>query len=220
MLKLEKITKKYRNHYIFEAADFVANPSEITLLIGESGIGKTTLLEIIAGLKSINSGTLTYKDQLLPIDDDEEMSRFRSEKIGYIVQDFALIEDYTVMDNLCLPFFYKNRDRKKVVDREEIMQQAAALSIDSLLDKRVKDISGGQKQRVAILRSLLTDPEIILADEPTSNLDEENFNAVLSLLKSCREKNKIVIVSTHDVRLRELADRVYRVKDYRLVEEV
>lgn len=122
--------------------------------------------------------------------------------------------------NLCLPFFYKYRNRKKEVDRKEIIQKATALSIDSLLDKRVKDISGGQKQRVAILRSLLTDPEIILADEPTGNLDEENFNAVLSLLKSCREKNKIVIVSTHDVRLRELADRVYRVKDYRLVEEV
>ena len=190
MLKLEKICKKYDNKNIFRKVNFRASTGEIVLLTGESGIGKTTFLEIIAGLRKIDSGKYYYDNQEILCNDDDIMSDFRNKNIGYILQDFALVDDYTVLENIILPVLYS-----RFFSKEEAILRAKSFALkfylEKELDKKVRFISGGQKQRVAIIRSLILNPEIILADEPTTNLDKNNFRLVLEMFQELKKQEKI-----------------------------
>ena len=201
MLKLEKICKKYDNKNIFCNVNFQASTGEIVLLTGESGIGKTTFLEIIAGLRKIDSGKYYYDNQEILSNDDDIMSDFRNKNIGYILQDFALVDDYTVLENIILPVLYS-----RFFSKEEAILRAKSFavkfSLEKELDKKVRFISGGQKQRVAIIRSLILNPEIILADEPTTNLDKNNFRLVLEMFQELKKQEKIIIIATHDDRIK------------------
>lgn len=217
MLKLEKICKKYDNKNIFCNVNFQASTGEIVLLTGESGIGKTTFLEIIAGLRKIDSGKYYYDNQEILSNDDDIMSDFRNKNIGYILQDFALVDDYTVLENIILPVLYS-----RFFSKEEAILRAKSFavkfSLEKELDKKVRFISGGQKQRVAIIRSLILNPEIILADEPTTNLDKNNFRLVLEMFQELKKQEKIIIISTHDDRIKKIADRTYKIVNQEIIE--
>ena len=215
MLTLKNITKIYKDKKIFQNAKFEAKPGEIVLLTGKSGIGKSTLLDIISGIKEYDSGTYYYQGVEIFPKNDEKMSAFRNQAIGYILQDFALIEDYTVMNNILLPTLYNNKMDKKTAEKKA-RNLAERFDLIGLFDKKVKRLSGGQKQRVAIIRSLILDPQIILADEPTTNLDHENFEFIMETFKELKESGKIVIIATHDHRIHEIADVVYQVENYKL----
>ena len=144
------------------------------------------------------------------------MSAFRNQTIGYILQDFALIDDYSVLENIILPSFYN-----AAMDTEAAKERARYLSdkfdLIEILHSKVKNISGGQKQRVAIVRSLILDPSIILADEPTTNLDTKNFDFVMETFKELATKGKLIIIATHDERILTIADKVYQVQNYKLI---
>lgn len=217
MLKLEKICKKYDNKNIFCNVNFQASTGEIVLLTGESGIGKTTFLEIIAGLRKIDSGKYYYDNQEILSNDDDIMSDFRNKNIGYILQDFALVDDYTVLENIILPVLYS-----RFFSKEEAILRAKSFavkfSLEKELDKKVRFISGGQKQRVAIIRSLILNPEIILADEPTTNLDKNNFRLVLETFQELKKQEKIIIIATHDDRIKKIADRTYKIVNQEIIE--
>lgn len=217
MLKLEKICKKYDNKNIFCNVNFQASTGEIVLLTGGSGIGKTTFLEIIAGLRKIDSGKYYYDNQEILSNDDDIMSDFRNKNIGYILQDFALVDDYTVLENIILPVLYS-----RFFSKEEAILRAKSFavkfSLEKELDKKVRFISGGQKQRVAIIRSLILNPEIILADEPTTNLDKNNFRLVLEMFQELKKQEKIIIISTHDDRIKKIADRTYKIVNQEIIE--
>lgn len=217
MLKLEKICKKYDNKNIFCNVNFRASTGEIVLLTGESGIGKTTFLEIIAGLRKIDSGKYYYDNQEILSNDDDIMSDFRNKNIGYILQDFALVDDYTVLENIILPVLYS-----RFFSKEEAILRAKSFavkfSLEKELDKKVRFISGGQKQRVAIIRSLILNPEIILADEPTTNLDKNNFRLVLEMFQELKKQEKIIIIATHDDRIKKIADRTYKIVNQEIIE--
>lgn len=217
MLKLEKICKKYDNKNIFCNVNFQASTGEIVLLTGESGIGKTTFLEIIAGLRKIDSGKYYYDNQEILSNDDDIMSDFRNKNIGYILQDFALVDDYTVLENIILPVLYS-----RFFSKEEAILRAKSFavkfSLEKELDKKVRFISGGQKQRVAIIRSLILNPEIILADEPTTNLDKNNFRLVLEMFQELKKQEKIIIIATHDDRIKKIADRTYKIVNQEIIE--
>ena len=217
MLKLEKICKKYDNKNIFCNVNFQASTVEIVLLTGESGIGKTTFLEIIAGLRKIDSGKYYYDNQEILSNDDDIMSDFRNKNIGYILQDFALVDDYTVLENIILPVLYS-----RFFSKEEAILRAKSFavkfSLEKELDKKVRFISGGQKQRVAIIRSLILNPEIILADEPTTNLDKNNFRLVLEMFQELKKQEKIIIIATHDDRIKKIADRTYKIVNQEIIE--
>lgn len=214
MLKLENLYKTYKDKKIFNQTDFEANKGEIVSVIGKSGIGKSTLLDIIAGIKQPDSGSYFYKGQLIDTKKDTQMSIFRNKKIGYILQDFALIDDYTVMENIMLPTLYnRNSDNNLESKAREL---AYNFELTDILNKKVKNISGGQKQRVAIIRSILLNPRIILADEPTTNLDKENFELVVSILKKMKKRGKIIIIATHDERLFDISDKIYEINNYKL----
>ncbi|MGL4382756.1 MAG: ATP-binding cassette domain-containing protein, partial [Bacilli bacterium] len=143
----------------------------------------------------------------------------RNENIGYITQGFALIDDYKVSENILLPSLYN-----KALSKEEATSKAKELcyhfKIESIYNHKIKDISGGQKQRVALSRALLLDPIIILADEPTSNLDKENFKTVIDSFIELVSKGKTIIVATHDERMYQFADKVYEIIDYKIVEAI
>lgn len=217
MLKLEKICKKYDNKNIFCNVNFQASTGEIVLLTGESGIGKTTFLEIIAGLRKIDSGKYYYDNQEILSNDDDIMSDFRNKNIGYILQDFALVDDYTVLENIILPVLYS-----RFFSKEEAILRAKSFAVkfylEKELDKKVIFISGGQKQRVAIIRSLILNPEIILADEPTTNLDKNNFRLVLEMFQELKKQEKIIIIATHDDRIKKIADRTYKIVNQEIIE--
>ena len=217
MLKLEKICKKYDNKNIFCNVNFQASTGEIVLLTGESGIGKTTFLEIIAGLRKIDSGKYYYDNQEILSNDDDIMSDFRNKNIGYILQDFALVDDYTVLENIILPVLYS-----RFFSKEEAILRAKSFAVkfylEKELDKKVRFISGGQKQRVAIIRSLILNPEIILADEPTTNLDKNNFRLVLEMFQELKKQEKIIIIATHDYRIKKIADRTYKIVNQEIIE--
>ena len=217
MLKLEKICKKYDNKNIFCNVNFQASTGEIVLFTGESGIGKTTFLEIIAGLRKIDSGKYYYDNQEILSNDDDIMSDFRNKNIGYILQDFALVDDYTVLENIILPVLYS-----RFFSKEEAILRAKSFAVkfylEKELDKKVRFISGGQKQRVAIIRSLILNPEIILADEPTTNLDKNNFRLVLEMFQELKKQEKIIIIATHDDRIKKIADRTYKIVNQEIIE--
>ena len=217
MLKLEKICKKYDNKNIFCNVNFQASTGEIVLLTGESGIGKTTFLEIIAGLRKIDSGKYYYDNQEILSNDDDIMSDFRNKNIGYILQDFALVDDYTVLENIILPVLYS-----RFFSKEEAILRAKSFAVkfylEKELDKKVRFISGGQKQRVAIIRSLILNQEIILADEPTTNLDKNNFRLVLEMFQELKKQEKIIIIATHDDRIKKIADRTYKIVNQEIIE--
>ena len=149
--------------------------------------------------------------------DDDIMSDFRNKNIGYILQDFALVDDYTVLENIILPVLYS-----RFFSKEEAILRAKSFavkfSLEKELDKKVRFISGGQKQRVAIIRSLILNPEIILADEPTTNLDKNNFRLVLEMFQELKKQEKIIIIATHDDRIKKIADRTYKIVNQEIIE--
>lgn len=219
MIKLEKFSKQYKDQMVFDTTDFVANDGEITLLMGKSGTGKSTLLDILSGIKTYDSGTYFVNDQKINPFDDEGMSHFRNQEIGYILQDFALINDYSVLENISLPALYNKTYSKAEVTRKA-KQLAVQFDIADILAKKVKNISGGQKQRVAIIRSLILEPSILLADEPTTNLDAENFALIMALFEQLKKANKAVIIATHDERILTVGDRGYQITDFVLAEKI
>lgn len=207
MLKLSQMTKSYKKVKILSNLDLEAHSGQITLLYGASGSGKTTLLDVIAGLKFPEIGSYIYQKRDLSQAGDGEMSQFRGETIGYIPQDFAVIEDYTVMDNILLsPQVQKDKD----LFEKRARQLAQRLNFSNHLNQKVKHLSGGQKQRVAICRALVPNYGIILADEPTANLDKENVELILKLFEEEKEAGKIIIVATHDERWQEVGNRIYQ----------
>lgn len=210
MIRLEGVTKSYNKKNILTNANFLAKEGEITLLTGKSGSGKSTLLNIISGIQVYDSGNYFVNKVKLDVDDDRYMSQFRNAKIGYIVQDYALIEDYSVLENILLPSMYNKKfEKKDIQDKANVLAKDFGL-FDSI-DKKVKHISGGQKQRTAIARSLILDPEIILADEPTTNLDEENFLLIIDLFEALKRAKKLIIIATHDDRIKSIANKIYRI---------
>lgn len=218
MLRLENISKTFKDKLIFQDANLEAEPGKLVLLMGESGAGKSTMLNIIAGMKTFNSGDYYFNGKKINSRNDEFMSGFRNKWIGYILQDFSLIEEYTVLENIVLPSYYQSQIERGTVQQKAI-ELAYKYKLQTVLNESVKNISGGQKQRVALVRSIILNPVIILADEPTSHLDADNFNLVIETFQELKKQKNILIIATHDERFREIADKIYRIKKYQLVVE-
>ena len=219
VIELKSVSKVYKT----KGADDVVALDELTLEIrrgefvavcGVSGSGKSTLLHIIGCLDKPTSGTVIVSGTDVSGLNDVELAKIRSERIGIVLQDFALIPYRTAYDNVMVPlYFSKNRKNAK----KRIMESLEKTGVADLAKREIKKMSGGQKQRVAIARALVNYPDIILADEPTGQLDSKTKKEIAELFKAINSEGVTIVVVTHDDELAKAADRIVRISDGRIV---
>ncbi|MCK4682347.1 ABC transporter ATP-binding protein [Candidatus Bipolaricaulota bacterium] len=223
LLDLKEITKEYKlGETVVRALrglDLSIEEGEIVAIIGPSGSGKSTLMHIIGALDTPSNGTAFLDGQDLERLKEKQLVALRGKKVGFVFQTFNLIQTLTAQQNVELPMIFQG------IRRAERAQRAKELLVKVGLADRVRhkpsELSGGERQRVAIARALANDPEIILADEPTGNLDTESGGAILEMLKGLRvDDGKTVIIVTHDPEATAIADRVIQLRDGHVVEEV
>ena len=203
MIKTSNLTHFYNKDKALENINLEINKGEFVCLIGESGSGKSTLLSILSTLLKPTSGELFFENTNYK--DIKDIDNFRKTNIGFIFQFHYLINYLTVKENIKLA--------NEKATNDEIYNLLKILKIENLLDKYPNEISGGQKQRVAIARALINKPKVIIADEPTGNLDSKNSLNVFEILKNLSEEGTTIIVATHDKELAKFANKIYEVKD-------
>lgn len=183
---------------------------KMTAIIGTSGSGKSTLLNIIGGLDSQAQGKVLLENKDLLKLNDRALARLRAEKIGFVFQFFKLIPELTAKENILFPSMIIN----KKPDKEYISELSQRLGIDKRLKHYPSQLSGGQQQRAAIARALINDPEILLCDEPTGNLDEQSGREVMELLEElCKNFGKTIIIVTHDMNVADRCDNIIEISD-------
>ncbi len=214
ILKTKELKKYYGSGdtavHALDGVDLAVENGEFVAIVGTSGSGKSTLLHMLGGLDRPTSGTVTVDGKEIFSLKDEELTIFRRRKIGFVFQNYNLVPVLNVYENIVLPIQLDgNRPDTKYVD-----QIIKTLGLESKLNNLPNNLSGGQQQRVAIARALASKPAIILADEPTGNLDSKTSQDVLGLLKVTSEKfSQTIVMITHNVEIAQLADRVIRIED-------
>lgn len=188
---------------------------EFLAIVGPSGSGKSTLLHLIGGLDAPTEGEIIVDGTELTLLSDRQLSKYRNADIGFIFQDFHLQPYLTATENVEIPLMFATSRKRKIATIEKKAKQLmAAVGLSSRLHHRPSEISGGQKQRVAIARALIGSPKILLADEPTGNLDSVTGKKIIQLLKKVHKDKKItVVVVTHDHEIAKYADRIVEIKD-------
>ena len=197
-----------------DGIDLTVNDGEFVAVVGSSGSGKSTLLHMLGGLDRPTSGTVTVDGQDLSALKEEELTIFRRRKIGFVFQSYNLVPVLSVWENIVLPVELDGGN----LDKTYIDQIVQTLGLDNKLDNLPNTLSGGQQQRVAIARALAAKPAIILADEPTGNLDSRTSQDVMGLLKITSERfSQTIVMITHNEELAQMADRTIRIEDGRIV---
>lgn len=186
--------------------------------MGESGSGKTTLLNILALLDRQTSGKVILMGKDLQEIKDSEMAKFRRENLGFVFQDFNLLDNFTVKENILLPLVLS--DEKISVMEEKLLKIAKKLNVSDLLNKYPYEISGGQKQRTAIARALISDPKILLADEPTGALDSNSTRELLKVFKDLNQDRETILMVTHSIMAASEAKRVLFIKDGEIYHQI
>lgn len=207
------------SHYTVKAvnhANLSVESGEAVAIVGPSGSGKSTLLNIIGLILKPDSGSVAVGGEEVLSMNDRRCSAFRNASFGYIVQDFALLDDETVYHNIRIPLLY-NRQIKRREHKPRIREIAQKLDISDKLNRKASKLSGGERQRVAIARAIVCDQPIILADEPTGSLDAANKSNVMDILmRLCKESGKTLIIVTHDPSIAERCDRIVQMADGRI----
>ena len=221
MIRIENINKVYGSGEIavkaLKEVTLEVKAGEFLAIMGSSGSGKSTLMNILGCLDRPTDGNYHLGGTDVSSLNERELAHIRNKKIGFVFQTFNLLPRLTALKNVEQPMIYKGIARKKRLD---IAAQALTeVGLGDRLDHKPSELSGGQRQRVAIARALVNDPQIILADEPTGNLDSESEEDILKILQSLNEKNITIIMVTHDRQVAEHAHRIVHFKDGRLIKE-
>ncbi|GAC1327421.1 MAG: ABC transporter ATP-binding protein [Candidatus Dormibacteria bacterium] len=222
ILAAENLSKAYRisarPHVVVDRVSFDVRPGELVALMGPSGCGKSTLLHLLAGLEPPDSGRVVIGGADITAMDERRRTQFRRVKIGFVFQFFNLVPNLTAAENIALPLRIAG-SRSAHFDRvADLMRD---LNLRNLQGHRPEEISGGEQQRVAIARALLMEPAVIIADEPTGNLDYTTGKEVLDLLWSrCQEHGQTAILATHDARAAAYADRVLVMRDGKIIDTI
>ena len=220
MIELKNISvsygKKDTRTDALKNINLTINKGEFVTISGKSGCGKTTLLNVLGGIIMPDSGHYFFNSEDVSKFTDKKISVFRNKSISFVVQHFALINDRTVYENILLPLKYRKKDSS--LSNERIDSVLKELGILSKKNKYPFQISGGEKQRVAIARCVISNTEVILADEPTGALDEETGQKILDILKQLNNKGKTIIMVTHDVELSKAGSRRIVMKDGKIID--
>lgn len=216
MIKLNNIHKIYNEHKTNECealkgVSLEISSGEMAAIIGKSGAGKSTLLHILACIDSYEEGELYFDDLLVKNLSERKYAQIRNEKIGIVMQDFALVDNFASIDNVMLPLdFAKSKKRGKT---ELALNALKSVGMGEFAKKSVNQLSGGQKQRVAIARAIVNNPDIILADEPTGALDSKTAEEIINIFKELNSQGKTVIIVTHDLGVAKQCGRVIEIAD-------
>lgn len=217
LLEVKNIKKIYTTRFggnpvqALENVTFSVEKGEYVAIMGESGSGKTTLLNILASLDKPTSGEIMLNDKNIVTIKEKEISAFRRDNLGFVFQDFNLLDTFSVKDNIFLPLVLAGKAYNEM--KEKLKTISKKLEIEDILNKYPYEISGGQKQRTAIARALITNPKIILADEPTGALDSRSSDGVLKLFGEINNDGQTILMVTHSVKAASHAKRVLFIKD-------
>jgi lipoprotein-releasing system ATP-binding protein len=215
MIKAEKLKKSFGILEVIKGIDLEVKESEVVSIVGASGAGKTTLLQILGTLSRQDSGTVTINGIRTDTLVNNQLARFRNLNIGFVFQFHQLLPEFNALENVCIPGFIARRPRKEV--EEKAKELLEFLGLGERLDHKPGELSGGEQQRVAVARALVNDPQVILADEPSGNLDTENKKELHRLFIRLREKfGKTLVIVTHDRELAGMSDRIITLKDGRV----
>ncbi|OTQ30720.1 ABC transporter ATP-binding protein [Gilliamella apicola] len=220
LLNVKNLRKDYqRGQQTFAAVNnvsFSMQPGDFNCIMGKSGSGKTTLLNMIAGLLTPTQGKVTFNDVNLFELDDQQVSAFRNKHIGYIPQGSSLLPNLTAIDNIRLPYYLTKRPNKSSFSYAKSLLEKAKVSY--LQDVYPANMSGGEMRRIAILRALICQPQIIIADEPTSDLDEESSTDIMQLLKEINQQGTALLIVTHDHDVANYSQTILKMSAGRFIE--
>lgn len=202
LLEVQDVSKKYKQSETeFLAVNHISfsiSPGEFVVVCGPSGSGKSTLFHLIAGLLKPDTGQILFENQDIANKNNQELSNYRNQDIGYVLQGQSMLNSFSVIENICLPYFLSHDIKKGRKIQEKALKLLKRAGLEQYANEHPNKLSGGEMRRVAVLRALINEPKLIIADEPTSNLDEENALAIIKLLKEATKEGIGVIISTHD----------------------
>ncbi len=220
LIKIEDLTKDYIDDELVTPAlrgvSFEIKQGEFVAVMGSSGSGKSTLMHIIGFLDKLTSGSYFFDGEDASHFDDEKLADIRNKKVGFIFQSYNLLPRISVLDNVLLPTIYANDLNKKEV-KEKAIKLLDKVGLSHRMEHRSNQLSGGEQQRVAIVRALINDPRLILADEPTGNLDSKSGQEVMEILQDLNEEGHAILMVTHEKYVAECSRRMLELKDGKVV---
>lgn len=222
MIEIDNIYKIYNKGKVneFTALKGVSlriSEGEMVAVIGKSGAGKSTLMHIIGCIDDFEQGKYYFNGQDVSKLNEKKRAIIRNRDIGIVLQDFALMENYTVIENVLMPLFFSKDAGNRRVREEKAKDILSQLEMDEIMDKKVNKLSGGQKQRVAIARAMINNPKVLLADEPTGALDVKTSLEIINVFKQLNAKGTTVIIITHDMEVANECNRVIEICDGNIV---
>lgn len=219
MIKLNDVSKIYNKNkdnelYALNKVSLSIESGELVAITGKSGAGKSTLLHILSCIDNYDEGEYYLDGTLIKNISERQAAHIRNEKIGIVMQDYALIEDITAIENVMIPLdFSKKKSHKK----QRAIDTLKMVNMDDLYKKQIRKMSGGQKQRVAIARAIVNNPKILLADEPTGALDNNTSSEIMNIFYNLNKKGMTIIIVTHDLSIANKCNRIIEISDGKIV---
>jgi lipoprotein-releasing system ATP-binding protein len=212
MIKANGITKAFGDLKVLKGIDLSIPKKEVVAIVGASGAGKTTLLQILGTLDSADAGNIFYEGVDVGKLKGKQLASFRNNNIGFVFQFHQLLPEFTALENVCIPAFIAGINKTEAEGKASDLLKF--LNLSDRLDHKPSELSGGEQQRVAVARALINNPSVILADEPSGNLDTENKNELHKLFFRLRDTfDQTIIIVTHDRQLAEMSDRILQIRD-------
>jgi lipoprotein-releasing system ATP-binding protein len=216
MIIAENIHKSYGELAVLKGVDLHIKKGEVVSIVGSSGAGKSTLLQIIGTLDLPNTGSVSIQEVNTSVLNDKDLSLFRNKNIGFVFQFHHLLPEFTALENVCIPAFI--RKKSKVEAEKKAMELLTKLGVANRASHKPSELSGGEQQRVAVCRALINNPAVILADEPSGNLDSASAKELHQLFFSLRDElNQTFVIVTHNEELANMADRKLTMKDGQII---
>ena len=216
MISGKNIHKKYDTVEVLKGVNMEIQKGEVVSIVGPSGSGKSTLLHILGTLDKADTGTVSMNNTLVNSLTGKKLAAFRNKHIGFVFQFHHLLPEFTALENVCIPGWLAGRKKNEV--KEEAMNLLKMLGLSHRMENKPNQLSGGEQQRVAVARALINKPDIVMADEPTGNLDSVNAKELHQLFFDLRDKfNQTFLIVTHNEELAQLSDRVLHMKDGKIV---